>query len=59
MFLNNLFTTNFTLIFSFFDERYVQTAIFFKTIEGFVEAGPQLALQLSLLLKGSWGESSF
>ena len=33
--------------------------MFFKTIEGFVEAGPQLALQLSLLLKGSWGESSF
>jgi hypothetical protein len=23
-----------------------------------VEAGPQLALQLSLLLKGGWGESS-
>lgn len=46
-------------IYSFFDERYVQTAIFFKTIEGFVEAGPQLALQLSLLLKGSWAESSF
>ena len=32
--------------------------MFFKTLEGFVEAGPQLALQLSLLFKGHWSQSS-
>lgn len=40
------------------DSRYVRSALFFKTLEGFVEAGPQFALQLSLLLQGRWGESS-
>lgn len=45
-------------LYSLCDERYVRTAIFFKSLEGFVEAGPQLAFQLSLLLKGGWGNSS-
>ena len=36
----------------------MRSALFFKTLEGFVEAGPQFALQLSLLLQGRWGESS-
>ena len=44
--------------FSFFDGRYIQTAFFFKTIESFLEAAPQLVLQLSLLFKGGWTESS-
>ena len=44
--------------YSLYDERYVKSALFFKTLEGFVEAGPQFALQFSLLLKGRWGESS-
>ena len=46
------------ICFSFCDERYVKTALFFKALEGFIEAGPQLALQLSLLFQGGWGESS-
>ena len=44
--------------FSLCDDRYVKSALFFKTLEGFIEAGPQFAFQLSLLLKGRWGESS-
>lgn len=44
--------------YSLCDDRYVKSAVFFKTLEGFVEAGPQFALQLSLLLQGRWGESS-
>ncbi len=44
--------------FSLCDERYVKSALFFKTLQGFVEAGPQFALQLSLLFQGRWGESS-
>ena len=46
------------LSYSFCDERYVKTALFFKALEGFIEAGPQLALQLSLLFQGGWGMSS-
>ena len=44
--------------FSFCDERYVQSALFYKTLEGFIEAGPQFALQFSLLLRGHWSQSS-
>ncbi len=32
---------------SLYDERYVRSAFFFKTMEGFLEAGPQLALQVN------------
>ena len=49
---------HFELSYSFCDERYVKTALFFKALEGFIEAGPQLALQLSLLFQGGWGMSS-
>jgi len=45
-------------IYSLCDERYIKSALFFKTLEGFVEAGPQFALQLSLLIRGRWGPSS-
>ena len=38
-------------VYSLYDERYIKSALFFKTLEGFVEAGPQFALQLSLLIK--------
>ncbi len=41
-----------------FDPCYIRTAFYFKTLEGFVEAGPQLALQLSLLFRGNWTDSS-
>ena len=44
--------------FSLCDERYVQSALFYKTLEGFIEAGPQFALQFSLLLRGHWSQSS-
>ena len=33
---------------SLYDERYVRSAFFFKTMEGFLEAGPQLALQVNM-----------
>jgi len=45
-------------IYSLCDERYVKSALYFKTLQGFVEAGPQFALQLSLLIRGGWGPSS-
>ena len=51
-----MLTANF--LFSLYDERYVQSALFYKTLEGFIEAGPQFALQFSLLLRGHWSESS-
>ena len=44
--------------YSLCDERYVQSALFYKTLEGFIEAGPQFALQFSLLLRGHWSQSS-
>ena len=44
-------------LFSLCDERYLRTAFYFKTIEGFLEAGPQVALQLSLLFRGNWTRS--
>jgi len=44
-------------LYSCCDDRYLETAFFFKTMEGFLEAGPQLALQLSLLLQGSTSQS--
>lgn len=43
--------------YSLFDKDYVRTAFFFKAIEGFMEAGPQLTLQLSLYLRGNWTSS--
>lgn len=43
---------------SFFDDRYLQSAMYFKTIEGFLEAGPQMTLQLSLLFRGNATQSS-
>jgi len=39
------------------DDRYLETALFFKTMEGFMEAGPQLALQLSMLVQGATSQS--
>ena len=54
----NFKINHFKLCSSFCDERYVKTALFFKALEGFIEAGPQLALQLSLLFQGGWGMSS-
>ena len=44
--------------YSLCDERYAQSALFYKTLEGFIEAGPQFALQFSLLLRGHWSKSS-
>ena len=32
---------------SLYDRRYVRSAFFFKTMEGFLEAGPQFALQVT------------
>ena len=32
--------------------------MYFKTLEGFLEAGPQMALQLSLLFRGNGTQSS-
>ena len=32
--------------------------MYFKTVEGFLESAPQLLLQLSLVLRGSWSRSS-
>ena len=43
--------------FSFFDPCFVRSAFYFKTLEGFLEAGPQLVLQLSLLFRGHWTRS--
>ncbi|XP_040568177.1 uncharacterized protein [Lepeophtheirus salmonis] len=45
-------------LYSLCDERYVKKALLFKTVEGFLEAGPQLALQLSLLFRGQVTETS-
>ena len=41
-----------------FDKDYVRTAFYFKTVEGFLEAAPQLVLQLSLFLLGRTSDSA-
>lgn len=37
------------MIFSLFDQKHARMAFFFKNVEGFVEAGPQLVLQVSFI----------
>ena len=39
------------------DQRYVPTALFFKSMQGFLESGPQATLQLSLLFHGYTSKS--
>lgn len=46
------------LYYSLFDHRYLESALYYKTLEGFVEASPQFALQLALLFRGTTPKSS-
>lgn len=45
-------------LYSLFDHRYLESALYYKTLEGFVEASPQFALQLALLFRGTTPKSS-
>ena len=47
-----------SLTLSLCDRRYIRSALYFKTVEAFLEASPQLLLQLSLLFRGSFSRSS-
>jgi len=42
----------FCFFFSLFDPCYARPALYFATLEGFLEASPQLVAQLSLLVAG-------
>jgi len=45
-------------LYSIYNGEYRAKAIFFKTMEGFMCAGPQLAFQLSMLMKGTLTSST-
>lgn len=45
-------------LYSIYNGEYRAKAVFFKTMEGFMCAGPQLAFQLSVLMKGTLTSST-